>query len=242
MSGSVFDGYGRQACLGPALLSLFPVFVTVAVWMPSLYQLAAGLVGLAAACGMTTVLAHIARSRGRAVQKKLKQDWGALPATVWLRRFDRNLDPTTKQRYYSFLEENVPDWHPPTAELERTAPRESDAILDSAVRWLLEHTRDPKAYPLVLKENISYGFRRNVLGLRPLAVAAALASSGYGAYFLTATAQDTPTDATAAQYAALFVSATLLIWWAFAVTSSWVRDAANAYARALLASCDTPNK
>ena len=92
MIADIFDKYGRQARLFPALLTLFPVFITVAVWVPALYQLGAGLVAIATACGLLTALAHFSRTRGRIVEKKLVREWGGLPTTIWLRRSDENLE------------------------------------------------------------------------------------------------------------------------------------------------------
>ena len=155
------DKYGFQARLRPALLSLFPVFITIAVWAPTLYKTAASLVGLAVACGLTVAFAHFARRRGRAVEQRLVEEWGGLPTTLWLRHGDHHLESGTKQRYYEFLEDNIPGWKSPTRQEEAEDQKHADSRYSSAVRWLLEYTRDTKQFHLVFTENISYGFRRN---------------------------------------------------------------------------------
>ena len=91
--GDLFDTYSRQARLQPALLALFPLFVTVAVWVPALYKFAAGLIGLAVACGAIVYLAHLARAWGRKAEDCLFATWGGKPTTLWMMHRDRHLDP-----------------------------------------------------------------------------------------------------------------------------------------------------
>ena len=234
------DRYGFQARLRPALLSLFPVFITVAVWAPALYQTAVSLVGLAVACGLTVASAHVARKLGRSIEDRLVKEWGGLPTTLWLRQADRHLEAETKRRYHHFLEQNVPGWTVPTRADEAADQDKADRQYGSAVRWLLEYTRDTKQFQLVFAELISYGFRRNALGLRPFAIILALASAG----FCAARIYDVPFNNLVSDYfsqlAVGIVSILILLWWIFGVSKSWVRDAGDAYAKALLGACDMP--
>jgi len=142
---NIFDTYSLNARLRPALFVLLPLFVTVAVWMPSLYEVAAALVSIAVACGLTILLAHIARSLGRSHQTKLVEVWGALPTTLWLRHSNNNLDEHTRGRYFRFLEKSIPNWRAPTKEQEEASPESADAMYNSAVKWLLEYARDKKS-------------------------------------------------------------------------------------------------
>jgi hypothetical protein len=52
-------------------------------------------------------------------------------------------------------------------------PSKADAAYDSAVRSLLEQRRRPSDR-LVFSENCNYGFVRNLVGLKPIGLAAAL--------------------------------------------------------------------
>jgi hypothetical protein len=54
----------------------------------------------------------------------------------------------------------------PSQEIEATAAEAADSYYESAIKWLLEKTRDKKKYSMIFKENMGYGFRRNYLGIR----------------------------------------------------------------------------
>lgn len=231
--------YNLQARLRPALLSIFPLFITVAVWTPALYKFATGLISLAVACGVTTLLAHLARSLGMSVQNRLVRKWGALPSTVFLRHSDDNIDAITKARRHKFLEAHVPnDWKAPTPEEERAGPDEADRLYESAVKWLLEHTRDAKRFPLLLVENISYGFRRNALGLKPIAITISVICVTFPVYRLHSIPWEVLGEKWVPHLSAGTVSCAVLLWWIFIVTDKWVWHSADAYAMRLLAACE----
>ena len=239
MNVGLFDKYSLEARLRPALFVWLPLFLTVAVWIPALYQTAAGFVGLVIACGLTVVLAHYARARGRAAQVTLVSKWGAMPTTIWLRHSDTQLESATKLRYHQFLENQIPGWVAPSREQEYKNPEAADAAYSSAVKWLLEWTRDTSKYPLVFAENISYGFRRNMYGMKPVGLMVASGSLAFACwqFFGPASLVNIGTDL--AETGAGFISLLALIWWFLGVTDSWVKDAADAYARALLSACES---
>jgi hypothetical protein len=213
--------------------------VTVAVWNPALYQTAAGLIGLAVACGVTVLLAGVARAFGRRAEKRLNAEWGGKPTTLWLRHRDGNLDGHTTTRYHGFLAANVPGWNAPTEDGERADPAGVDALYESAVRWLLGHTRDRRKFPLVFAENVAYGFARNCYGLKPIAVviapACVLANVGL-AMLEYSNAGWTPIFTLG--LAALGVSLAAVVAWLVTVTPIWIRDAGDGYAHALLLTCE----
>lgn len=235
---SLFDRYARRARLYPALLTLFPVIATVLILFPAVYEsVGAAIVSLAVSCGVLMFLASIARYLGRNTEQRLYALWGGKPTTLWLRYSDTTLDAVTKQRYHAFLEQHVVGLSLPTPNEEAAAPRSADASYESAVRWLLEYTRDKKKYPLVFEENINYGFHRNVLALKPLAIAVNLLCIG-GVVGLVYARHHTLTVANPADLLALPIPIALLLFWIFVVSPDWVKSIANAYARALFAACD----
>ncbi len=226
-----FDTYGLRARLTPALLTLFPLVVVVAVWFPKVYSEAAALFSVAAACGLLLFLAHLARYRGRQAQRKLIRTWGGMPTTILLRHRDTTVPAGTKRKYHAFLNKRVPAVRIPSKDEEQRDPEEADHQYDTGVRWLLEQTRGDH---LVFKENVSYGIRRNIFGLRHYGRATT------GALAVATTADlitqhmggaTPPADKVAA---AIFI-ATCFAAWCTVVRRSWVWDAGQAYATRLLA-------
>ncbi len=236
--GDLFDGYSRQARLQPELLALFPLFVTVAVWVPALYDFAAGLIGLATACGAVVYLAHLARALGRKAESRLYDAWGGKPTTLWMMHGDRTLDPQTKARYHAFLSDHITGWSAPSPDDEANNPRAAEATYDSAVRWLRERTRDRKRYGLVFKENVSYGFRRNLYGLKPIGLTLAVlcVAGNLGALYQAVLVAGGPIPPLG--IASLALTLVAVAGWLWVVRQSWVRDGADGYARALHAACD----
>lgn len=224
-----FDRYSLQARLAPALLSLFPAIMLIAVQFPQLYKTAAGLVGLALVCGVLTLASHFARTRGKKVEQRLNTKWGGRPTMRFLLNEGGELDDRTRNRYMAHFSNNIPDW--------RLGENPSMDI-DSAVRWLLEKTRDTTTYGLIFKENISYGFRRNCLGMKPIGLLVTLICVVYWSVQIYRQYSGFEyVDPT--QTIGLGVSSLILVWWLFIVNDNWVREAGNAYAKALLGSIDT---
>ena len=234
---NLFDAYSLQARLQPALLALLSVFLSVAVWMPGLYDWGTGFAGVAAACGALVWLAHLSRGLGRKAQRRLYVEWGGIPTTRWLSHRDDRLNAQTKARYHAFFEIHIVGWIATTPDEEARDPQSADAAYESAVEWLKEQTGVGERFSLVLKENISYGFRRNLFGLKWVGLGISVLCVLGNAYQLFCAAGETATSTKPEGIVVLVLSAGAAAAWA-ALRESWVRDAAEAYARALLATCD----
>jgi len=246
---SLFDEYGSHARLYPALLTLLPALLLVITLFPSLLVRGGGptLVALAASCGLIFFLADFARAQGMRVEPGLLREWGGWPTTICLRHESPHLGAHTRARYHRFLAQHVPDLLFPTPAGQAVDPTGADAVYASAVEWLKEQPK-VRADPLVRKENAAYGFRRNLLGLKPfgitIALVSLLASSIALAAALNAGDDLTPylrvaaAAAPSALLGSLAFSGVTVVIWLLVVNRKWVREGGNAYARALLATCD----
>ena len=235
---NLFDRYTRRARLYPALLTLFPVFVTILVLFPAVYKsVGSAIVSLAIGCGVLMFLTSNVRYLGRKKEQQLYKLWDGKPTTVWLRHRDRNLDALTKQRYHGFLSKHILVLKLPTPSEETASPISADDYYESAVKWLLEYTRDTKKYPLVFEENINYAFHRNILALKPIAIAINLICIG-GILLNTYFQHHMLTLTDISDVAALSIPLAMLLFWVFLVSPDWVKSIAYAYSRALFASCD----
>ena len=237
---SAFDAYSYRARLLPALLTVLPVLLTAMILYPSLYTgTGAAVASLAVWCGALWFLANVVRTLGRAAEKTLHAEWGGLPTTSMLRHRDDQLDVHTKRRYHRFLATRVPGLRLPTEADELADPIAADATYRSGVKWLFEYTRKASNFSLIRIENTAYGFRRNLYGVKPVGLLLCLACAALTGVSLAAVR---PTALHAMPAPMLLLCVLLLViaaCWVLFVTKTSVLDASRAYARALLAACET---
>jgi len=245
----LFDSYNRQARLYPALLALLPLLLVFLALFPSLASVGQLLVAIALACGLLFLVADFARARGKRLEPILLQEWGGWPTTIWLRHSDDHLSAEVKRRYHAFFGRHAALRAMPTREEEERDPEGADEQYAASVVWLKEQCRG-KAWPLVEKENAIYGFRRNLLGLKPFGIAISIMTL-LGPLLIRWVALGFPVldplqfsiqsylGLPAVVLGALGFSLIMLVAWLLTVNRSWVREAGDQYARALLASCDS---
>ena len=240
----LFDGYNRQARLYPALIALLPPLALAATWMPTLNDAGEVVIGLAVTCGLLFLIADFARSRGKALEHRLLQKWSGWPTTAILRHRDKTLSPIVKERYSRYLSKQWQIGPLPSAQDEQNDPAHADERYAAAVSWLKEQCRGD-AFPLVEKENCTYGFRRNLAGLKPYGIVLAAATAlspclhmqNQGQGLLSAIGQSYLT-LPAPALIVVELSLVAFLGWIFGVNQRWVRQAGQQYAVALLACCD----
>lgn len=242
------DPYDRQARLYPALLCLLPLLaVVVLLYAPNVSALT-GVVTLAVSCGGLFLMTNICREMGKRLENRLYREWGGKPTTQLLRYRDGSIDSVTKRRYHAFLAAKINATFP-DAEQEKSDPAKADEAYQSGARWLLDHTRpeDGKKFDLLFRENVTYGFRRNALGAKPLGIAIAIGCLlwvlGKDHVFFSASGKTLDWSMfgqlTPAAIASLAASGAMLLVWFFFFTKSSLRTAAFTYAEMLLRTCDT---
>jgi hypothetical protein len=204
--------------------------------MPEVWTILGALAGIVTTCGLTALLAEIARRRGRHLQAISSTPLGPETTATLLTHADPSIDPLTKRRYHDALRANGLDI--PTAAEEADQPQEALARFRACASWLLAASkRQPKLFPLLPQENISYGFRRNLWGLKPAALCAVIGALALNTYFLWAR-HDAPDHR---YWAGAAVQGLLLLGlaaWIWLITLDFVADASRAFAERLLAGCD----
>lgn len=234
----VTEPYDRQARLYPAVLLVSPVvFSAVALFsacLTGLQSVSASIVGL----GGAFLLTQLARDAGKKGEKKLFEKWGGLPSVAIFRHRDVRLDSVTKGRYHKRLAALVKEAKAPTTEQEQADPSASDEIYSAWSNYIRVNTRDTKKFALLFKENVNYGYRRNLWGLRPIGIATSLfslAACGVRLYYIYSS--NGKVDGTLAGATAF--AAILLLLWLFRFTADWVRVPADAYAERLAECAET---
>lgn len=182
--------------------------------------------------GGAFLLTQLARDAGKKGEKTLFGKWGGLPSVAIFRHRDTRLDSITKTRYHKKLAELVKEAKAPTAEQEQADPAAADSVYSAWSNYLRVNTRDTKKFALLFHENVSYGYRRNVWGLRGIGITASLVSCvvcGVQVYHIhKSIGKLDETLMGAGVFAAI-----LLLLWVFRFTGDWVRVPADAYAERL---------
>jgi len=237
----LLDPYSRQARLQPALIVAVPVAILIAIWFPTLWSALGIVLTLASTCGVALLLSQLARDRGKQLEPRLFASWGGKPSVTLLRHADGRIDENTKTRYRAFLKSRLPDLTLPSVAEEQADAARADRAYESATAWLLTQTRDTKTFGLLFRENISYGFRRNLWGLKPIGLTIALvgacASTAALAYQHLVLHEALPPQIVIVTAATWILALIWIVW----ITPAWVRIPADAYGAQLLAACDTLN-
>jgi hypothetical protein len=231
----VLDEYSRNARLKPAFLVLLPVAIVLASFKQN-YSLLLGGISATTVSGLTFLLAQLGRDRGKLKEPSLFVRWGGKPSVVKLRHRDGTVGSRTLGRYHAAGASALGEPFP-TKEQEMLNPTEADALYQAYCDLLLEKTRNKEAFPLVFAELTNYGFRRNLWGMKAIGVfLAAICFLVEGVriavtYHLTSTLNKTLIPF-------VVIEGIVVLSWVVLITPTWVRLAADAYARSLLASCE----
>lgn len=231
MSGfaEFFDAYSLRARIYPGLLALLPVTVIVVVlWPRSPTQ---ALWPVAVTAGLMFFLTNWVRDRGVELQKRLLRQWDGFPTTRRLRWAGAATDPEfarRRTRLEQLIGISLPDATDENGE-------HADAVYAAAVRGLRGWVRQrPDAFPLVQHENAAYGFRRNLLALKPIGVALSIAGLVFD------TAWGLAVDVSVAVAVLAVVHSLILASWLTVVRQAWVKEQAERYADELFSALMSP--
>ena len=176
------DRYTLTARVLPMVVVAVPLVLAAYPWLPPeafakddwlALLLKGGTTGLGAAA-VASLLSFPARSFGTRLEERLWREWGGAPATQYLRYRHPEIDRRHTAILHAKIARLDPSLHIPTSEDEERDPVGADQCYESMVRVLRARTWGPKNFPLLFDENVSYGFRRNLLGMRALGIASTL--------------------------------------------------------------------
>ncbi|MDO9489856.1 MAG: hypothetical protein Q7J32_15895 [Sphingomonadaceae bacterium] len=235
------DAYTLRARLVPAIIAGAPAFAFAAIFV------SLGNVGwphLIAGTGLTVlfaVFADVARRRGRSIEPSIVEKMGGLPTTVTLRHRDETYEAATKAGFHRFIQTKLAQPAPSPAE-EAADPQAADAYYSRGVTWLRENTRNTKKFDILFNENVSYGFRRNLLGLKlPGLVLNALIVLICLAIVWRRGPVDLSNGFDAKLLAVIVIAVLHAAFLALFVTEEGVIEASQIYARQLLLSTQSPH-
>ena len=220
----------------PALIAGVPVLALLFMLVPwdhfGLPHLTATAMGVV----LLFAFADVARRTGRKVEAKL----GTRATTEQWHRGNTDIPEAAKDRYRTFIASKL-KLPMPSAEDEQNDSLRADDFYNSAGTWLRDHTRDTRTFAILFGENITYGFRRNLLGLKLTSLifnvlallTSALICKLRPLYF--ATLSNLNEKLVVVATAVVLHSAYMLL----VVNKDGVREASRAYGRQLILSCET---
>ncbi|RSN01148.1 hypothetical protein DMB42_39855 [Nonomuraea sp. WAC 01424] len=227
-----FDKYNLQARIYPALITFLPVMASVfLLWSKTFPQQT---VAAFVTAGGAFLVANVVRGLGKSLEKRLVVRWDGLPTTHMLRYRNNSNIPLLKRRREAL--QKITHLRFPAESKERLDPQRADQIYIAATRVLIIHVRDKKGrYDLVHDENINYGFRRNLLALKPLGIAVALLC-------VISDAAWWQLNKVAAYplIISVLLNAALLAAWILLIRPQWVWQAGEAYAERLFDTLEDP--
>lgn len=240
----ITDSYDRKARLYPALLVLLPPVITIYAFLNGEVEILESLLAIVAGTGGMYFLTQVARDNGKKKEPLLFQEWGGMPSVAIFRHRDNKLDAITKRRYHKIMTDLIPESPAITAQNEKRNSQKTDQTYFAWSNFLRIHTREKKKFPLIFAENVSYGYRRNIFGMRALGIwlcslsmlACGLGNPAYLYFRYNQIFWQNPPDPLL--LCSFFLASGLLLFWIFHVRKDWVKIPADAYAQRLVESIE----
>jgi hypothetical protein len=232
------DAYALKARYYPALLATIPALVALAILISrAKFGLTTGISSLAIPV-LVFAAADIARRMGKRIEEKIYAESGGKPSITMMRYSDESFDAASKEAYRAFYASKI-NQPIPSEDAEKACITAGDAFYDRGGAWLRENTRGKK-FSVLYAENITYGYRRNLLGLKWPALVANLALVCLAGFLLyKKRAMDTEDETTIALLIVVALAIVHSLFMAFGVSRQSVVEASRTYARQLILSCET---
>ena len=230
------DSYTLRARTAPFFLVLLPVLLAILAWFPDQLTTWRTLPGVGVTAFLAVLFAQLGRDRGKRKEKELFELWGGKPTTQLLRHsYTEEDDSEEIRRRQRAKLAKLSGQNFPTPRQEANDSEAADNIYEAAIHVLRERTRESSKFRLINAENVNYGYRRNLWGMRlPATILAGLGATA--AFTATYFATDGSNQATAATLGV--INTLLLLLYVARVNREWVRLAAFEYAKQLLASVE----
>lgn len=233
-----FDAYSIRARLFPAIIAVAPALAGLFLLI-SWEKIA--LSNVTATVGMLVIvfaLSDLARSLGVRKEPRIFALMGGKPTLTMLRVSGGGpFDAFTKDRYRNFMASKIGR---PAPDETQAPSAEVDGFYETCGIWLRDQTRDAKKFPLVFGELVTYGFRRNLFGLRWPALGVNVAVLAITATLLWYRDAIDFSDNLIGRIVVVFVVALFhALYFALVVTQSGVEQASRAYAREIFLACET---
>ena len=225
------DRYTWGARALPVYLTAAPAVLAVAATLPEGLNLPLAGASAIVFLPLAYFMSQVASDFGKRLEPALWDSWDGPPTTRFLRHDDEKFNQGTRARVHTQL--RALGLRVPTVKEEKADRERVLELYGSAVDDIRRLTRDSQRFHLVYKGNIEYGFRRNLLGLKPVGLAItvlALVASGwslFGGWHTDGVILPVP-------FVTTLLNTCVALGWLIGVRSATVRITADRYARYLL--------
>lgn len=236
----MIDTYSLRARIYPMVIFLLPLIIISTIYSLEFDSLKSLLSSIILMGALSYLFSQFGRDKGKRKEPALWKHWGGAPTSQLLSFENTRIDQNTKKRYHSKLQQLCPVNPVPTIGLEKSNRPAVEQSYAAWVKYIISKTRSTKDYSLLFKDNTSYGFRRNLWGLKTASIIliALTIVVNYFAWSIKVGSYDPKTFSTNFIIAngAMFV---LLAFWIFLINRTWVKIPAFSYAERLLEAIDT---
>jgi hypothetical protein len=236
----MIDNYALKARYYPVVILFFPVLVLGVFYSFQFDSLVHALTSIGVVGAFTYLFSQLGRDQGKIKEPALWEGWGGAPSVQLLRLRDDHLDKHTKERYHKLLRVLCPLSASPDQAMETSDPHAADEVYRAWTKYLIAQTRDTKKFPLLFKDNTSYGFRRNLWGLKPFAllIVTVLIVGNYSYWALKLKTSNLLYFPESFKYSTATLFA-IVLFWVVIVSKIWIRIAAFSYAERLCECVET---
>jgi len=230
----MFDNYTLKARFYPVIILFFPIIITGVFYSFQFESLVHLFTSLGLVGALTYLFSQLGRDQGKKKEGALWESWGGSPTVQILRLRDTHIDSHTKLRYHKKMQQLCVVPVIPDITMETTNSNNADEVYKAWTKYLISQTRDSSKYPLLLKDNTSYGFRRNLWGLKPygLFITCIIAVCNF-LFWANQTKSWNPLSFPNAFLYSTLTLFLILIFWISIVTRNWIKIPAFAYAERL---------
>lgn len=236
---NLFDIYSIRARVVPAAIFLLPPLFLFLTWWPFEYNEQVFSVLTVANMLILILFSQVVRSLGQKAQILLYKKWGGKPSALALRHNNPLIDSPVKQRYHRILADKISYVVMPSQKSETDNPTFADSQYNIASEWLLSNTRDKSKYPLIFAENVNYGFRRNIYGLKRWVVILYPLILMLNAFLLFDKWISPAKNMGSLDVLSLIFCVFLLAVWTFIIKPEWVKETADDFSKQLYKACDS---
>lgn len=236
------DRYSLNARIYPIVIFYMPAIILAVLFSLKFDKYIHLFTSFGIVGALSYLFSQLGRDGGKTKEKELWKSWGGAPTTQLLRWSNTEININTKKRYHNKLStlctlDNLPD-----ANFERSNPNEADEAYQAWTKFLISKTRDNKKFSVLFKDNMNYGFRRNLWGMKNYALSLiVILMAGTFIYYWVTTKSPDPTLYPVEFIIAEGILLVILLFWVFIINKNWIKVPAFAYAERLLETVEEIN-